>query len=130
MPKVSTKENRLKANEFGKYCEEKASEEYVRRGYAVMERNWHLGKTEIDLILQKDDVVVFSEVKARKLSEEEALSAVTHDKRKRMIRAADSYLRRLPGIMRYRFDIVACSGTIENVKLEIFEDAFLAADLY
>ena len=118
------------ANEFGKYAEEKAAHEYIKEGYTILERNWRLGKTEIDIIAQRDDTIVLIEVKARKSNEEDALSAVTHDKRRRMVRAADSYLRSLTGDYRYRFDIVACSGEIPDIKLEIFKDAFLSVDLF
>ena len=61
---------------------------------------------------------------------ETALSSVTPDKRKRMIKAADAYIRKLPGQYSYRFDFVACSGTIQNYKIEVVEDAFLAADIF
>lgn len=118
------------AKEFGKIAEEKAAEEYIRRGYTVLQRQFRFGKSEIDLILQKDAVIVFVEVKARSLDEETALESVTVDKRRRMIRVADSFLRRFPGDMQYRFDIVACTGSIQNIQMEIFEDAFLASDIF
>lgn len=122
--------NSEEAKEFGKKSESLATQEYVRRGYAILERNWRLGKIEIDIIAQKEDVVAIVEVKARRTTEEDALSAVGYDKRKRMIRAADYYLRSLPGNCQYRFDIVACTGTLENIQIEIYEDAFLAADIF
>lgn len=124
------KGKKLRANEFGKFAEEMASHEYLLRGYTILERNWNLGKTEIDLILQKDDVIVLAEVKARATDEEDALESVTIDKRRRMVRAADAYLKKLQGAFTYRFDIVACSGSQEKFTLEIVEDAFLATDLF
>lgn len=127
---MNFREKKIAAKELGKFAEDIAANEYIKRGYAILERNWRLGKTEIDLIAQKDDTIVISEVKARKNSEEDALAAVTPDKRKRMIRAADFYLRQLPVAYNYRFDIVAFGGNIENFEFEIFEDAFLAADIF
>ena len=124
-----TNDKKQNANEFGKFAEEVAVRDYVRRGYAIKERNWRLGKTEIDIIAQKDNVLVISEVKARKLSEADAVSSVTFDKRRRMVKAADAYLRKYQGYFTYRFDIVACAGNINDYTLDIYEDAFLATDL-
>ena len=122
-------EKRIKARKFGEFAEEMAANEYISRGYTVRERKWRLGKTEIDLIAQKENVIVIIEVKSRGMGGREALMAVNYDKRRRMVRAADAYLHRCQGFFEYRFDIVACSGTEEDFNLEIFENAFLATDL-
>lgn len=121
---------RPEAYEFGEFSEEKAAQEYIRRGFTILERRWHLGKTEIDIIAQKENTIVLAEVKARKNEEADALGAVTSDKRRRMIRAADAYLRKLQGDYEYRFDIVTVVGSPSSYHLEIFEDAFLSADLF
>lgn len=118
------------AGDFGKYAEELASREYIMRGYAILERQYRMGKTEIDIIAQKNDLIVIIEVKARSGEDEDALSAVTIDKRKRMIRAADAYLKRLPGLYDYRFDIVTVTGNKDQYELEIYEDAFMATDVF
>lgn len=127
---MNFKDKKNLANELGRFAEEKVSDEYLKRGYAILERNWRLGKTEIDIIAQKDDILVLIEVKARSGRNEDALDSVTADKRRRMVKAADSYLRRLEGQLDYRFDIATFTGDIENHTIEIFEDAFLSADLY
>lgn len=124
------KDKKLQAKAFGDYAEEMTAELYIRNGYTIVERNWRLGKTEIDLIAQKDNTLVLIEVKARGSAEEDAMAAVTHDKRKRMIRAADTYIRRYPGDMSYRFDIVACTGKIGQIEISVLEDAFVAAEIF
>lgn len=118
------------AHEFGKFAEELTAQHYIKQGYTILERNWHLGKSEIDLVAQKGDMIVIIEVKARSGEDEEAISAITRDKRRRMIRAADNYLNRLKGEYIYRFDISTVTGDLQNYQLEIYEDAFLAADLF
>lgn len=127
---MCSKEKKLNAQAYGKYAEDKTAEFYIKEGYAILAQNWHLGKTEIDIIAQKDNVVVMIEVKARSSSEEDALNSITQDKRKRMIRAADNFIQRLPGNYDYRFDIVACWGVGENFQLEVIENAFLATDVF
>ena len=121
---------RLKALEFGRFAEQKVCEEYIKQGCVILERNWRLGKTEIDIISQDGNEVIMIEVKARGGLEEEALNAVTIDKRRRMVKAADAFLRGLKGEYSYRFDIVAVTGDMENYNIEIHKDAFLAADLF
>lgn len=121
---------RREAYEFGIFAEEVSANEYTKKGYAILERRWLLGKTEIDLIAQKDDQIVIIEVKARKDNGEDPLDSVTVDKRRRMIKAADAYIRTLKGDYDYRFDIVTVSGNKEKYEINIFKDAFTAADLF
>ena len=115
---------------FGRFAENLTAEMYIKQGFTVKERNWRLGKTEIDLIVQKDDLIVIVEVKARSGEDEDALNAVTTDKRRRMIKAADAYLKSLEGQYDYRFDIVTVTGNISNHEIEQFVDAFLATDVF
>lgn len=118
------------AYEFGEFAEEIIAQEYIKKGYTVLERRFRMGKTEIDIIAQKENVIILIEVKARSGKDEDALSAVTTDKRRRMIRTADAYLRRMEGQFEYRFDIATMTGNQEKYEIEIFKDAFVAADLF
>lgn len=115
---------------FGEFAEELVSQEYLKKGYTILERRFRMGKTEIDLIAQKEDLIVIIEVKARSGNDEDAISTVTKDKRKRMVRAADSFIKNLKGQYEYRFDIATLTGTQENNVIDIFEDAFLATDIF
>ncbi len=58
--KSYTKENRARGKEFeelvGKYFEE--------NGYKIVEKNWQAGRKEIDLIVQKENLLIFVEVKS------------------------------------------------------------------
>ena len=126
----SFKEKKEKAYNLGKFAEDIIAREYIGKGYTILERQWRLGKTEIDLIASKDDTLVIIEVKARNSNETEALSAVTNDKRKRMVRAADYYIRNLTGEYNYRFDIATFTGTEKDYKINIFEDAFLSTEIF
>lgn len=115
--------------QLGKFAEQKAAERYIKQDYVVLERNWKLNKTEIDLILQKGDLIVFAEVKARSGENGEPVDAVTVDKMRRMIRASDVYIGSLPGEYFYRFDIVGFKGDFNDYEMEFYEDAFLTTDV-
>lgn len=130
MGNKSFAEKKQEAYEFGKYAEEVIAAEYIRKGYTVVERNKLFGKTEIDIIARKQDTIVIIEVKARSGDDEDAVSSVTQDKRRRMVKAADSYIRSQKGQLYYRFDIAAVTGNFESHTIEIFEDAFVGADLF
>lgn len=118
------------AQEFGKFAEQLAAEYYIKRGYTVVQRNYRQHKSEIDVIVQKDDLLVVIEVKARSGKDEDPFMAVTADKRKRMIKVADTYIRQLPGLVNYRFDLVGVTGTVQDYELEVLEDAFLSTDIF
>lgn len=119
-----------KAHEFGQFAEKIVADYYIKRGYVILERNWRLGKTEIDIIAQTNNIVVLIEVKARSGRHQNPIEAVTHDKKRRMTKAADVYIRGLKGEFDYRFDFASVTGDIENYSMEILEDSFLAADFF
>lgn len=113
--------------DWGHEAEALASEYFLREGYTVRDRNWKMGKLEIDLILEKDRQIVFVEVKARKESPtgHDPVAAVDSGKRRRLIKAADVYMQQFEILYQYRFDIVTFSGTRENHVMKHYPDAFI-----
>lgn len=61
-------------------------------GWEILARNWHGGGAELDLVVRRDGALRFVEVKARDPRDEGALEAMTHDKRRRLSRAAEAWL--------------------------------------
>lgn len=112
--------------EFGRFAEGIAAEHYIREGYAIRERNWRHKRIEIDLIAQKENIIIFVEVKARSGRDMDALDSVTFDKMKRMTRGADIYLKKLQGDYEYRYDIFTLTGDMHNYTTNVFEDAFVS----
>ena len=110
---------------WGQEAEQIAAEYYLKDGYTIRERNWRMGHLEIDIILEKDRTIVFVEVKARKPGNQDPIDAVDKSKRRRIINAADVYMRTLPMLYQYRFDIVTFTGSRDDFKMELYEDAFL-----
>ncbi|MGM9815780.1 MAG: YraN family protein [Lepagella sp.] len=110
--------------EWGQDAEQIAAEYLLKEGYTIRERNWRMGKYEIDLILEKDNTIIFVEVKARRGDNIAPVDAVDLRKQQRTVRAGDTYLRMIPMMYSYRFDIVAITGTPDNYTLEHLEEAF------
>ncbi len=112
--------------EWGKQAETIAAEYLRSHGYIIRERNWRVGNSiEIDIIAEKDNTIIFVEVKARKGDFQQADDAVDTPKRNKMIKGGDIYLRSLPHLFQYRLDIITLTGTPENYEIKHLEDAFL-----
>ena len=77
----------------GNASETVATEELVRRGHEILERNWKTKYCEIDIISQKDGIYYFTEVKHRKNSEQGGgIAAITPRKLRQMQFAAKLYV--------------------------------------
>ena len=89
-----------------------------RQGLVLVQRNYrvaggpHARGAEVDLILRDHDgTLVFAEVRSRAGAEHGgALASVTATKQRRIVRAAQHYLLRLPTLPPCRFDVVALDG--------------------
>lgn len=95
------------------------------KGYVVLHYNWRSGHKEIDIIARERDTVVFVEVKSRRNEDYgDAADAVTPQKIKRLITAADSYIKKNKVDLKFRFDIITVIGCSEPYKIEHIVDAF------
>lgn len=115
-------------NDLGKWGEDEAALYYEDRGYEILERDWKVGKRDIDLIaLTEDkDMLVFVEVKTRQNNElQKPEEAVDVKKMRNLAIAANAYVK-LHGLdMDVRFDIISVIGKCSCVEsIECFEDAF------
>jgi putative endonuclease len=113
----------MKAKIIGKQGEAQA-EAYLRaQGYTTVAKNFRAGRGEIDLIVQKDDLLVFVEVKKRKNddfgSPESFLSQRQIDK---ILETAEAFIEQQAWQAAIRFDIVAI--TTQKGDLTHLEDAF------
>ena len=112
--------------EWGKKAEDIAANYLVCEGYIIRERNWRIGNTiEIDIIAEKDGVIVFVEVKARKGDFILGEDSVDEKKMKKIIRGGDIYLRALPHLFKYRLDMIIIKGSAEEYSITHYPDAFL-----
>lgn len=101
---------RDRAVDKGQYGEKLAARFLKRQGYRIIERNFHSGKHEIDIIAQQrsDKSLVFVEVKARSLSEYGLPCEAVDSYKQRFLRlAATDYLKRNNLLeAQSRFDVI------------------------
>lgn len=117
-------------NDFGKKAEDLAVEFLQKNGYKILVRNFRFQKAEIDIIAEKDNLIIITEVKARStdvfmLPQE----AVTKTKIRLIVSAANHYLEEFNKNQEVRFDIISVLPD-EKGKLiiEHITDAFEAFD--
>ena len=118
---------KAEALKWGKEAENIVCEYLISKGYTIRERNWRptTSKSEIDLIAQLEDTLIFVEVKARTDRSIDPTEALTPEKIRNVVRGANSYLRKQEYDFFYRFDVASVSGSAEDYKLDYLEDAFL-----
>jgi putative endonuclease len=108
----------------GRQYEQQAAQFYESKGFEIVEHNWQAGHKEIDLIVRKDDLLVFVEVKYSS-SQRFGHPAERVDKRKigHLTDAANRYIVEHDiADCDLRFDVV----TFTAGRLEHFPDAFQA----
>ena len=112
-------------NEFGQISEDRAAAYLMARGYTIRDRNWRFGHKELDIVAQKNDTLAIIEVKARRSDRYgDAVDAVTDDKIRKIVQAADVYVRYHRINLKVRFDIIAITGELGQQTIEHIEDAF------
>ena len=116
-------------NQLGNAGEEAAARFLERKGYVIRERNWRTGHLELDIVAQQEGQLVVVEVKTLK---EDACrapeEAVTLSKIRRILRAADAYVKQYRIDLPLRFDIVSVTGDAGSFRIEHYEDAFSPID--
>ncbi|HAO07428.1 YraN family protein [Chryseobacterium mucoviscidosis] len=117
-------------NDFGKKAEELAAEYLQKNGYKILVRNFRYQKAELDLVAEKDSLIVVVEVKARStdvfnLPQE----AVNKRKIKLIVSAANYFMEEYNKNQEVRFDIISVlPDENKNLTIEHITDAFEAFD--
>ena len=121
-------DTKAKHIELGQKGEQLSVELMEKKGFKILHRNWKMGHLEMDIIAANKNEIAFVEVKTRTSTfrgqPEEAVDVV---KRKRMIAAANAYIKYYHEERKPRFDIIGIlinkSGEIEQITH--LENAFL-----
>ncbi len=116
---------------FGELGERIAERWLANRGWRVVNRRYRFGHRDIDLVVERDGVVAFVEVKARTgVRFGDPVEAVNWRKRKDLQRSALSWITHHGRSHEsYRFDVVGVLMHGRRVQVRHVENAFTIRDL-
>ena len=112
-------------NDLGRNGEQTAVELLKTKGYTIRHQNWRCGHKELDIVAEKEDLLVVVEVKTRKdtlFGKPE--EAVTNGKIRRIVSSTDAYIRKYQIDMPVRFDLITIVTHQGQIKIDHIEDAF------
>lgn len=114
---------------FGELGERIAERWLRQRGWRVVQRRFRNGHRDIDLVVERDGMVVFVEVKARKGAEFGGpVQAVNWRKRRELKRSAMVWIdRHGREAESYRFDVIGVLLSGADVRVCHVENAFSVA---
>jgi len=111
-------------SDIGSRGENLAARHLSDLGFTILEQNVRIGKAEIDIVAQKDELLLFVEVKTRSGVKyghpEEAVGSAQEE---RILNAAEEYIFKMKWEGRVRFDIISIELK-EKPLIHHFEDAF------
>jgi putative endonuclease len=115
---------------LGQRAETLAADYLQARGYTIVVRNWRRPEGELDLVVAREGLCVFVEVRSRTGVESgHPLETVNASKRARVLRSARLYLdQEKPPAAVFRFDVVGVTFALDDSPPELvhIEDAFQA----
>ena len=118
----------MDARQLGIYGELVAARFLRRHGYEVLQSNFHSRFGEIDLIVSRDDTIVFVEVKTRDVgSITRPAEAVTFSKQQKIKSTSLLYLSRFEKEVNVRYDVVeviAVTKGDKKIKIHHIMNAF------
>lgn len=118
-------------NITGRNGEDIAANYLQEQGFAILERNWKMGKNEVDIIAYKEGLIVFAEVKTRSnLEFGDPEEFVGREKQRYYVRLANAYVIKNEREEEVRFDIIAIEMTESSYRVNHIENAFSAVGQY
>ena len=120
------RKKKANTHSLGHLGERLASWFLSRRGYVILEKNVRVGRSEIDLICELNNTLVFVEVKLRGTGAlVDASHSVSAAQRRRIVTAAMIYARRNTTSFRaLRFDVIAIEDKECVFKIEHYPGCF------
>ncbi len=112
-------------NKLGKFGEDTAVAYLEKEGYAIRDRNWRKNHLELDIVASQNKELIIVEVKTRSNTNYiEPQEAVNWQKIRRIVIAADAYIKHFSIDIPVRFDIITVVGEPGNFKVEHIINAF------
>lgn len=105
---------------------EQAAVDYLRQnGFMIVERNYRIGRSEVDIIASRYDELHFVEVKTRKFGTMTAPEeAINEQKMRAMRRAASAYMAQSNSLLEPCFSLIAIEMVGDKVEsLRFIENA-------
>jgi putative endonuclease len=111
---------------FGELGERVAERWMKRHGWRVLMRRFRSGRRDIDLVMEREGLITFVEVKARRGTEfGEPVEAVGWRKQRELTRSARVWIDRHGRPHEtYRFDVIGVLVEQERVRIRHVENAF------
>lgn len=114
-----------KASDLGHKGEDIAVAHLRELGYEILELNWFSNHLEIDIIARDGDELVIVEVKARgSKSYEHPTEAVSKQKIRFLMNAAESYIYETNSFLDTRFDVISIVFYGQSFEVEHYKGAF------
>jgi putative endonuclease len=112
-------------NETGDLGEELAAQYLSKNGYEIVATNWRYKKAEIDIIAEKDNLIVIVEVKTRSTNQfGDPEVFVTMSKQRLIVKAAHAYIVENDIEKEARFDIISVLLKGSAHEINHIEEAF------
>lgn len=112
-------------NVLGKAGEDAVTEYLEQQGYAIRHRNWRKNHLELDIVAAKDGELIIVEVKTRSNTDYiQPQDAVNRQKIRRIVVAADAYIKHFGLDAPVRFDIITAVGEPDAFRIEHIKEAF------
>ena len=113
-------------NVLGEKGEQLAVDYLLENKYKIIARNYRFLKAEVDIIAQKENVLICVEVKTRSTIDfGNPQDFINPKKIKLLVSAMDNFVIENDLDVEVRFDIVAILKNQHTFKIEHIEDAFL-----
>jgi putative endonuclease len=112
-------------NDLGKRGEEIAIDYLLKSGFRIIERNYRFRKAEIDIIAQKDGLLIAVEVKTRSTAFfGDPYEFIKPAQQKLINSTIDNYVVSKNLDVYVRFDVISIVIENHKISLEHLEDAF------
>ncbi len=115
-------------NKLGTWGEELAVQYLIKKGYTIIDRNWVLGRNDLDIIAfpPGETLVAVMEVKTRRDRVfVDPTHAVSRQKRLNIVHCANAYLKYKRMDFPTRFDVITVVGIRNNdILINHYENAF------
>lgn len=111
----------------GRAAESAAARHIERLGYRILTANFRARGGELDLVAIDGAALAIVEVRYRASDRYgSAAASITHDKRRRIVRAARVLLAENPPLAKLpaRFDVVEVSGSADSLCCDLIRGAF------